>query len=596
MKRFSIILLLLALVVSIVPTFAQDAEAPQGTFLGTWPYVLPPDHTLNSFTLNGGVRTNLDNAIYRNLVELPPAFFMWASGEYEPLLASSWGFTDDNTAYTFTINADAKWSDGDPVTSEDVIDTYAIGRILNWAQFSYISEVEAVDDHTVKFTFSGEPSLLAERLILKEPIVHGETYADFAQRALDLHASGATSDSEEWTTLANDINTFRPEELIASGPYTYTMADVGDAYMTLHWQPNSIFSDKVKFDKIRLWAGETEATTPLLLGNELAHSTNVYPASTIEQVQSQGIRTVILPRGYGAALLFNHDVAPLNVKEVRQAMAYAIDREENAFLTNGIGASGTVYMAGILDAQVPQLMTEAGIAALNRYEFNLDKAAELMGQAGYTKNDAGKWVDASGNTISLEYTFPAEFADFAGAAQNVIDQLNSFGFDITARALPAADASAAIRASDFQLSVWSWGNGSPFASRHFFGPTQRFNSSVYGILAEGQKGIAFPMEFEWEGQQINLNDLINNVSTGLDVEAQRERADYVAKIINEELPFIPLNVEYSVEPINETLVTGAPPDGDPILQNPSSGGDHFSVWYLLNGLMGPTDITRDYAG
>ncbi|MFN8561233.1 MAG: hypothetical protein U0703_06320 [Anaerolineae bacterium] len=72
-------------------------------------------------------------------------------------------------------------------------------------------------------------------------------------------ASGAAKDSEEWTTLGTDITSLA--ELIASGPYTYSLDDVGDAFMTMHWQPNSgIFSGSVKFGEVRMWAGETEAT------------------------------------------------------------------------------------------------------------------------------------------------------------------------------------------------------------------------------------------------------------------------------------------------------------------------------------------------
>ncbi|MFN8449101.1 MAG: hypothetical protein U0521_11040 [Anaerolineae bacterium] len=43
---------------------------------------------------------------------------------------------------------------------------------------------------------------------------------------------------------------------------------------------------------------------------------------------------------------------------MRQAMAYAINREQNAFLTNSIGAVGTVYMSGLLDDNVPQLLDQ----------------------------------------------------------------------------------------------------------------------------------------------------------------------------------------------------------------------------------------------
>jgi peptide/nickel transport system substrate-binding protein len=292
---------------------------------------------------------------------------------------------------------------------------------------------------------------------------------------------------------------------------------------------------------------------------------------------------LIMPRGYGPALLFNHDVAPWNIKEVRQAVAYIIDRDENAFITNGFGATGTEYMAGILDSMVPNLIDQASIDQLNRYEFNPDAATALLEGIGFSKNADGKWTDAEGNVIAAEYKFPAEFADFSGAAQNATDQMNEFGFEITPRAVPWQQAAEDIRNGEFQLSVWSWAQGSPFATQQFFGPVQRFN---YVALAEGQKGMNFPMEFEYNGEMIDLNAMINGVSAGLDVEAQRARAGEVALIINDMLPYIPLNVILSTEPWNEAAITGGPADDDPIMQNPT-GTDHFAVWYLLTGLIAP---------
>lgn len=579
MKRFLALLVLVMLALAVIPAAAQDA--PAGVFYGTWPYVLPPDHSLNAYNANG-LNTNL-GVIFRQFVELNPAIYQWQTGQYVGLLAESWGFAEDNSYYWYTLRSDAMWSNGDPVTSEDVIVTYALGRLAGWSQFNYINEVIAVDDHTVHFMFSGEPSLVAERLLLKENIVARATYGELAQRALDLFATGATRDSEEWTALNTEVGEFQPEAIVASGPYNYTLADVGDAFMTLSWQPNSIFSNSVQFGSIRLWAGETEATTPLVLSNELGWSTNVYPASTIESFQAQGLRLLDIPRGYGPALLFNHSFSPWNITEVRQAIAYAIDRSQNAFLTNGIGAVGTVYMSGLLDDLVPSMLNQDVIDQLNRYELNLERAEELMTSAGFSRNADGKWADADGNVLAAEYTFPAEFADFAGAAQDALAQMNAFGFDITPRALPWQEAAAAIRAGDFQLSVWSWATPSPFASRQFFGPTQRFN---YVALADGQTGINFPMEFEWNGAMINLDDMITHASDGLDPAVQRERAGEVALIINTLLPFIPLNVERSVEPINESLIAGYPTEDADWAINPT-GGDHPMVYYVLTGVVSP---------
>lgn len=577
MKRYLALLLAVVMLLGMMPASAQ--EAPAGEWLGTWPYVLPPEHDLGSFTASG-LAANLGN-VYRSFVEMPFAYYMWSDGTYQPLLASSWGFNEDNTAYVVSINPDANWSDGSPVTSADVLATYSIGRIRNWSQFNYISEVNAIDDKTVEFVFSGEPSLVAERLILKEYIVAAANYGELAARADEVVASGAAKDSEAWTTLAADIGAFKPETLLASGPYTYTLDAVNDAFMTLSWQPNSIFSGSVQFGTIKLWAGETEVTAPLVLSGELAHSTNVYPASTISSFEASGIRLTRIPRAYGPALLFQHDTYPFNIKEVRQAMAYAINRDENAFLTNGIGASGTVYMAGVLDDMAALLLDDETLANLNRYEYNLETAEALMATAGFTRDADGKWVDADGNRISVEYKFPAEFADFSGASQNAIDQLNAFGFDITARANPWQEVAADIRAGNFQLSVWSWAQGSPFATNQFFGPIQRFN---YVGLADGQIGMNFPMEFEYNGEMVNLDTMIKEASGGLDLEAQRVRAGAVATIINDLMPFIPLNIMLSVEPMNEAAIAGVPAEGDPIWLNPS-GTDHPIIWLVLQGTL-----------
>jgi peptide/nickel transport system substrate-binding protein len=580
MKRWFLIFAVLTLIAgAALSVGAQDA--PSGTWLGTWPYAAPGTHNLNGFAA-GGLNDNLGN-VYRTFVHLTPAYYLWSSNEYVGLLADSWGFVDDNTAYEYTIKAGALWSDGSPVTAQDVVDTFSIGRILNWTQWTYLANVEAVDADTVRFTFTeGGASLNAERQLLKEYVVDSTTYGELAAQARQVVADGGTRESESWTALATAIEEFRPNLLNATGPYTYSLDDVGEAFMTLRWQPNSVYSGSVQFGELKLWSGETEQTTPLVLSGELAHSTNVYPPATIEAFAQEGIRLVTTPRGYGPALLFNFNVAPFDNLLIRQAMAHAINREQSALLTNGLGASGTLYLSGILDSIAPNLLSQETLDSLNRYEFNLEGAAALMEQAGYTRNADGKWADADGNTISIEYTFPADFADFSAAARDATAQLNEFGFDITERALPWQEAAAAIRASDFQLSVWSWGSGSPFAFQNFNNPVRRWTTA----LAEDQPGLMLDIRnFDYNGETIDLNDLILNVSGGLDTAAQQERADYLATLLNEQMLYIPLNEMLSVEPLNETSIAGAPADGDPIYSNPSN--DHFIIYLILNGTLSP---------
>ncbi|MEO1286410.1 MAG: ABC transporter substrate-binding protein [Chloroflexota bacterium] len=585
MKRLflpiAVLLLLLSSVFSV--PFAQDMEAPEGTWLGTWPYTLPPDHHLNAYA-SGGPNQNLGNQ-FRGMVELTPAFYMWASNEYVGILAETWGFVDDNTAYEIKFREDALWSNGSQFDADDVVTTYELGRLAGWTQFNFIDDIEKVDDFTVRFSFiDGEPSLVAERLLLKDYIVADDTYGEFAVRAMELFATEADSESEEWQALLVELQEFRPEELLATGPYTYSLDDVGDAFLTLSWQPNSIYSDTVNFGELKLWAGETETTTPLVLSGEIAHATNVYPPSTIDTFVENGLVIVTVPRGYGPAMLFNLAREPWNIREVRQAVALVIERDQNAFLTNGFGASGTQFMSGILDSMTPSLLSQETIDQLDPWAFDTARAEELLESVGYSRNGDGIWADADGNTLSAEWVFPQDFVDFAGATQDAVAQMNAFGFDITLRALPWQEVPPIIREGSFDLSVWSWGAGNVLASRHFRNPVQRWVTE----LSDEQPGLAISLtELELaDGTVVNLDEMINNVNNGLDTEAHRVAADEVALILNSEMLFIPLNEMLSAEPFNTDVIAGLPAADDPILRNPA-GSDHFVIWMLLNGQLSP---------
>ncbi|MDZ4770190.1 MAG: ABC transporter substrate-binding protein [Chloroflexota bacterium] len=581
MKRLLLSLVLVLSILGMTLAPAAAADAPVGTWLGTWPYAAPGTHNLNSFAA-GGLNDNL-GLVYRPLVELTPAYYLWATNEYVGILADSWGFVDDNAAFEYTIKSDALWSNGDQVTSEDVVNTFAIGRILGWSQWGYLANVEAASQDTVRFTFQeGRASRNAERQILKEHVVASANYGELAAQAMQLVADGKTKDDAEWTALATAIAEFRPETLIASGPYTYALDDVGEAFMTLSWQPLSLYSASVKFGELKLWAGETEATTALVLSGELAHSTNVYPPATIDSFVAEGIRLVTTPRGYGPALLFNFNLPAFQDARVRQAMAHAINREQSALLTNGLGASGTVTMSGILDSIAPTILSQETLDSLNGYEYNLEGAAALMQEAGYTLNADGKWANAAGEMLSIEYTFPADFADFSAAARDATAQLNEFGFDISERALPWQEAAEAIRLGDFDLSVWSWGAGSPFAFQNMNNPIRRWNNPV---LPAEKPGMSLPLQFEMDGTAVDMDALILDVSNGLDTDALQAKADTLAQIINAGMYYIPLNEMLSVEPVNELAIAGAPADGDPIYANPSN--DHFIVKLILDGTLGP---------
>ena len=87
------------------------------------------------------------------------------------------------------------------------------------------------------------------------------TYGGSAAKAQELYDSGKTSEDAEWTALIDEINAFRPDDCSRPPVHLHD----GRRGRHLHDAPLAAqqhLPDSVNFGEIRIWAGETEATTP----------------------------------------------------------------------------------------------------------------------------------------------------------------------------------------------------------------------------------------------------------------------------------------------------------------------------------------------
>jgi peptide/nickel transport system substrate-binding protein len=151
---------------TVAPTAAATAAATTapatkaGEFHGAFPYQVPPTGNWNSYSPDG-IPNGI--AIYQDLLEEPLARYKWASGDYVGHLATKWAFNGGDK-FDVTVR-DAKWSDGNPVTSKDVVATFNVGKLFNWTVFNYVDTVTATDDKNVEFHMT-KPSTLVARLVL----------------------------------------------------------------------------------------------------------------------------------------------------------------------------------------------------------------------------------------------------------------------------------------------------------------------------------------------------------------------------------------------------------------------------------------------
>ena len=574
------------------PAAAEEEAASAGTgvseFHPAWPYAPPPTGHFNTWVTNG-----MTLGIYRALMEPPLFMFLWADGSWMPVAGDSWEWVDDVTLRVSLIQG-AQWSDGSDFTSQDVVDTFFISRLLSQTVWRFLDDVQAVDDHTVDFILSGPSTTVPRRVLREVHITASSVYGDFAQRTRDLVEAGMTNEDGDWKQLLQEFNELRPDEMVVLGPYAIDPASITESQMILNKVETSYWADTVRFDRMVNYNGETPVVTPLVLSGDVDYATHGFPPATEREFISLGYRIIRPPIYAGPALFFNHTIHPFQMKEVRQALAYAINFEENAFISLAESGVAQVCMCGFSDNMTPLWLSDETRANLNPYSQDLEKAEQLLLDIGFTRADDGVWVDDTGARMEWELTAPTEYADWSAAAENAAEQLTAFGFKTSFRGVNFQQHPIDINEGKFQLAIRGWGAGNPHPSFSYENDFSTHNAAATGVGASGAGSIELPgMSFDLKVSTDSVGDvdlwvLTKEAGSGVDAAKQIAALDKIAMAYNELLPQIPLWEKYGNNPVPSRFASGWLPEGDPIYLN-SPYGDSFVVIQILTGQLGPAE-------
>ena len=334
------------------------------------------------------------------------------------------GIAKDGKSVTWKLKQGVKWSDGKPFTSADVVFTYQYfsnpdtGSTTNR---ELLKNVEAIDDYTVKITFKDVNPAWSETFVGENGMI------------LPKHIFEKYNGTKSREAPANLIP-------VGTGPYKVVQFKPGDIVV---YEPNPFFreADKVFFERIELKGGgdATSAARAVLQTQDADYAWNVQvEALILKQLQASGKGTLAssfggsverilinftdpnkaTPEGERSSLKFPHPF--FSEKKVRQAFSYAIDRDNIAERLYGATGKAT---ANILVA--PEIYKSTN----NTYEFNLEKAASLLDEAG--------WKDSNGNGIrdkngtEMKVVFQTSVNPVRQKTQEVVKQaLTSLGVGV----------------------------------------------------------------------------------------------------------------------------------------------------------------------
>lgn len=293
--------------------------------------------------------------------------------DVKPAIAESWDVSGDGMTYTFHIRNGIKFSDGTPVTAEDVkfsLDRFAdpkLNQVLAVAAVGY-KEAVVVDAQTLKVQLSQPVAAFLYNISIFPAFIVPKALVE--------------SQGDKFWEAPVGTGPFKVKELVHGSHMTF---EANRNY----WEAGKPYLDEVRFN-----FAEDDNSRLLQLKSGGAQVADGIPYSQVPAVKDDAalvLQADSVPLFVG--MWMNHQREVLKDQSVRQAMQHALDRETiNAAIYNGMGT--------IPNSVLPHLKFDAGADKVPPYAYDLEKAKELMAQSKHP----------DGFSITLQY--PAGFEDY----------------------------------------------------------------------------------------------------------------------------------------------------------------------------------------
>lgn len=443
-KTLLLVLTVIVGALSLVPALAQTPEEDEEKVVFRMGMTNEID-SLNPFKLLEIPSYEYVAVTYNYLVE--PTAEDLAPG---PGLADSWETSEDGLEWTFHLNPDATWHDGEPVTSEDV--RYTFQRVLDEKQglfidyVTQIEEMETPDENTIVFR-TKEPSV--QMLSMYVPILPAHIWEDVPE---------------------DETKSFENEPAIGSGPFQAMEWRKGQ-FVRFEANPD-YFRGAPQVDELLFqFYDNPDTMVQALQSGEVDYILNP-PVNLFKTLEGQeDIETVSAPDPgftelgmnvyeptpeaideFGAPKTSTGHPALLDV-QVRQAINWAIDEEAlTETILRGEGAPGSTLVPPLLSAYHLRL-DESELMG-----FDIDQARSLLAEAGWEDTDDDGIVDQDGEPLELRLSARSEDSDSVKTAQFIEDWLADAGIRVETKAISDNALTDDIYAADFDMFIWGWGS------------------------------------------------------------------------------------------------------------------------------------------
>lgn len=435
----------------------------------------------------------------------------------QPGLAESWDTSDDGLTWTFHIRDGVTWSDGEPLTAADIAYTY--NRVLDggpeaatWSSYlTSVTSIDAPDDNTVVLELKKPNAVLP---LLPIPIVPEHVWTDVSEQAVKSYAAEPQDG----------------QPVVGSGPFRLVEGTAGGSTYRFEANPDywkgAPHVDQVVF---RVYKAEDPAIQALRKGEvDFVEGISPIQVKALEGVEgitahagdSPGFDEIAF--NTGSVNLENDqpigDPSPAVLDPAfRKALGYALDRDliiEKAY--QGAGKPGTTiippaYSTFHWEPPADQLET-----------FDLDKAGQMLDDAGYTLGDDGKRTLPDGKPIGTLRLFARTESPTSVDVMDYFQEwLGELGIDAEVSAVESNKLTNIILDGEFDAFEWGW----------YVEPDP---DSMLSYMTCGQRG-------NWSDSwycNAEYDDLYQQQNAELDDEARAGQVQQMQEILYRDAPYL----------------------------------------------------------